>query len=88
MLNPLDLSFDAENKTGELAPGSLSAIDCGGSAEGHRMAGQRIGYVRVSTVEQNADRQLDGLKLDRIFTDRASGRDAEGLQLQNHELRP
>jgi DNA invertase Pin-like site-specific DNA recombinase len=33
------------------------------------MAGQRIGYVRVSTVEQNADRQLDGLDLEPIFTD-------------------
>jgi DNA invertase Pin-like site-specific DNA recombinase len=40
------------------------------------MAGQRIGYVRVSTVEQNAERQLDGMVLDRTFTDRASGRDA------------
>ena len=35
------------------------------------MAGQRIGYVRVSTVEQNADRQLDGVPLDRTFIDRA-----------------
>lgn len=46
------------------------------------MAGQRIGYVRVSTVEQNADRQLDGLTLDRTFTDRASGRDANHPELQ------
>jgi DNA invertase Pin-like site-specific DNA recombinase len=42
------------------------------------MAGQRIGYVRVSTVEQNAERQLDGVVLDCAFTDRASGRDAKG----------
>ena len=46
------------------------------------MAGQRIGYVRVSTVEQNAERQLDGLTLDRTFTDRASGRDADRPKLQ------
>lgn len=45
------------------------------------MAGQRIGYVRVSTVEQNADRQLDGMTLDRTFTDRASGRDANRPEL-------
>ncbi|MHB1787632.1 MAG: recombinase family protein [Acidimicrobiales bacterium] len=46
------------------------------------MAGQRIGYVRVSTVEQNAVRQLDGLTLDCTFTDRASGRDANRPELQ------
>ena len=36
------------------------------------MKGQRIGYVRVSTFDQNVDRQLDGQSLDRIFTDKAS----------------
>lgn len=29
------------------------------------MNGQRVGYVRVSTSEQNAERQLDGINLDR-----------------------
>ena len=46
------------------------------------MGGQRIGYVRVSTVEQNAVRQLDGVALDCTFTDRASGRDANRPELQ------
>jgi DNA invertase Pin-like site-specific DNA recombinase len=46
------------------------------------MSGPRIGYVRVSTVEQNADRQLDGMLLDRTFTDRASGRDVNRPELQ------
>lgn len=41
------------------------------------MSGQRVGYVRVSTVDQNSERQLHGLQLDRVFTDRASGRDAD-----------
>lgn len=45
------------------------------------MPGQRVGYVRVSSVDQNADRQLDGLTLDRVFTDRASGKDAERPEL-------
>ncbi|WP_017200542.1 recombinase family protein [Arthrobacter sp. M2012083] len=45
------------------------------------MNGQRIGYVRVSTVEQNEKRQLDGEVLDRVFTDRASGRDTARPQL-------
>ena len=39
--------------------------------------GQRIGYVRVSSVDQNTDRQLEGVKLDRVFTDKASGRDTK-----------
>jgi DNA invertase Pin-like site-specific DNA recombinase len=47
------------------------------------MAGQRIGYVRVSTVEQNAERQLDGVALDCTFTDRASGRDVNRPELQS-----
>jgi DNA invertase Pin-like site-specific DNA recombinase len=37
------------------------------------MNGQQIGYVRVSSDGQNTDRQLDGLKLDRIFTDKITG---------------
>ena len=45
------------------------------------MHGPRIGYVRVSTEEQNAERQLDGLSLDRVFTDRASGKNAERPEL-------
>jgi len=35
--------------------------------------GQRVGYVRVSSVDQNTSRQLDGVELDRVFTDHASG---------------
>lgn len=35
--------------------------------------GQFVGYVRVSTVDQNASRQLEGISLHRTFTDQASG---------------
>lgn len=35
-----------------------------------------IGYVRVSSVAQNTDRQLDGLTLDKIFTEKVSGSSA------------
>ncbi len=38
-------------------------------------AGQNVGYVRVSTVDQNTARQLDGMCLDRVFEDTASGKD-------------
>ncbi|KVR67020.1 transposase [Burkholderia vietnamiensis] len=37
--------------------------------------GQRVGYVRVSTVDQSTERQLDGMSLDRMFEDKASGKD-------------
>jgi DNA invertase Pin-like site-specific DNA recombinase len=43
--------------------------------------GQRIGYQRVSTVDQNTARQLDGVELDKVFTDRASGRDIKRPEL-------
>jgi len=38
-------------------------------------AGQRVGYIRVSSDDQHPDRQLEGIALDRVFTDYASGRD-------------
>lgn len=43
--------------------------------------GQRIGYRRVSTVDQNTDRQLDGVELDKTFTDKASGKDINRPEL-------
>lgn len=36
--------------------------------------GQRVGYIRVSTTDQNTARQLDGVELDRIFEDKLSGK--------------
>lgn len=43
---------------------------------GEFVVGQRLGYVRVSTLDQNEQRQLEGQVLDQVFTDRASGKDA------------
>ncbi len=45
------------------------------------MKGQRIGYVRVSTFDQNTGRQLEDIQVDRIFTDTASGKDVCREQL-------
>lgn len=45
------------------------------------MNGQRVGYVRVSSVDQNTDRQLDGVPVDKRFEDRASGKDTARPQL-------
>ena len=45
------------------------------------MNGQRIGYVRVSSLDQNPDRQLEQIPVDRTFTDKASGKDVARPQL-------
>ena len=45
------------------------------------MAGQQVGYIRVSSFDQHPERQLDGLVLDRVFTDKASGKDVQRPQL-------
>jgi DNA invertase Pin-like site-specific DNA recombinase len=44
--------------------------------------GQRIGYTRVSSADQNNARQLDGIALDRIFSDHACGKDTKRPQLE------
>ncbi len=44
--------------------------------------GQRVGYIRVSTVEQNTSRQLEGENLDRTFEDKVSGKSVDRPQLQ------
>lgn len=46
------------------------------------MTGQRVGYRRVSSVDQNADRQLDGVLVDKVFTDKASGKDIDRPELR------
>jgi DNA invertase Pin-like site-specific DNA recombinase len=45
--------------------------------------GQRVGYVRVSGFDQNPGRQLEHVELSRVFTDKASGKDARRPQLDS-----
>ncbi|GAP54454.1 transposon Tn21 resolvase [Arthrobacter sp. Hiyo6] len=45
------------------------------------MSGQCIGYIRGSRRERNAGRQLEGVQLERVFTDKASGMDIKRPQL-------
>ena len=47
------------------------------------MHGQRVGYIRVSSFDQNPERQLEGVAVDRVFTDKASGKDVRRPQLDN-----
>ena len=46
------------------------------------MNGQRVGYIRVSTLDQQSDRQLEGVERDRTFVDHASGKDTKRPQLE------
>jgi hypothetical protein len=46
------------------------------------MIGRRVGYVRVSSFDQNPERQLEDVDLDRTFSDKASGKDAKRPQLE------
>ncbi len=46
------------------------------------MTGKRIGYVRVSTNEQNPDRQLENIPLDKKFIDYASAKSTNRPQLK------
>lgn len=46
------------------------------------MKGQRIGYIRVSTFDQNPERQLEYSKVDKVFTDKASGKDTKRPALE------
>ena len=43
----------------------------------------KIGYARVSSKEQNLDRQLEALQsVSKVFSDKASGQSTERPQLQ------
>ncbi len=46
------------------------------------MIGQRIGSIRVSSLDQHEERQLEGLELDKTFLDKASGKDTKRPQLE------
>ncbi len=46
------------------------------------MPGQRIGYVRVSSFDQNPERQLENISLNKVFTDKASGKDTKRPELE------
>jgi DNA invertase Pin-like site-specific DNA recombinase len=45
----------------------------------------KIGYIRVSSIEQKTDRQMDlfsKLGLNKIFQEKVSGKNTDRLQLQ------
>ena len=45
--------------------------------------GQPVGYIRVSRFDQNPERQLAGMAVDRVFTGKASGKDIHRPELEN-----
>lgn len=46
------------------------------------MTGKVVGYVRASSLDQNMERQLDGLHTDKLFSEKISGKDTHRPQLQ------
>lgn len=46
------------------------------------MAGKKIGYIRVSAIDQNIGRQLENFTLDKVYTDHCSGKNTERPELQ------
>ena len=50
--------------------------------KGKRRAGQMVGYLRVSTLDQKELRQLEGIALDKRFVDKASGKDLHRPELE------
>ncbi|MGI4828151.1 MAG: recombinase family protein [Janthinobacterium lividum] len=49
---------------------------------GKRRAGKVVGYLRVSSLDQKALRQLEGIHLDKRFVDKASGKDLHRPELE------
>lgn len=47
------------------------------------MSGKHVGYVRVSSVGQNTDRQLVGVQLDKVFEEKVSGRNVGSREVLN-----
>lgn len=46
------------------------------------MAGKKIGYIRVSSFEQNPERQLEGIVVNKKFINTASGKNTGRPQLE------
>src|SRR5579875_2714515 len=50
--------------------------------KGKGRAGQLVGYLRVSSLDQKELRQLEGVALDKRFVDKASGKDLHRPELE------
>jgi len=61
---------------------SIRTVSKGTAHPARSSRGQHVGYVRVSALDQNEVRQLEGRELDNVFTDKASGKDVKRPQLE------
>src|ERR1700710_973120 len=50
--------------------------------KGKRRAGQLVGYLRVSSLDQKELRRLEGVTLDKRFVDKVSGKDLHRPELE------
>lgn len=49
---------------------------------GETMSGKKVGYIRVSSFDQNTERQLEGISVNKKFIDKASGKNVLRPQLE------
>lgn len=42
-----------------------------------------VGYLRVSSIDQNLERQLDGVELDRVYEEKISGTSRTGKEFES-----
>ena len=47
-----------------------------------RCGGKRVGYIPVSTLDKETDRQLEGIALNKLFADKATERRQLDTMLQ------
>src|SRR5258705_9115137 len=71
------MSYRTDNEEGQRVYSDISA-----RSKAQAVQGQRVGYLRVSSLDQNEVRQLEGLALNKTFTDKASGKDVKRPQLE------
>src|ERR1019366_1301264 len=64
---------------------TLHSLEDKMTAAAARKHSKRIAYIRVSSVDQHTDRQLESIKSaspDKVFTDKCSGKDTKRPQLE------
>ena len=78
----LDFAFSLTSVTKSL---HLTIVILQKNKKGKTMTGQRIAYIRVSTIEQNTESQkavLENLGMDKVFEEKLSGKSTDRPQLQ------
>jgi hypothetical protein len=71
------MSYRTDNEEGQRVYSNISA-----RSKAQAVQGQRVGYLRISSLDQNEVRQLERLARNKTDTDKASGKDVKRPQLE------